>query len=405
MQKSGGAVIHMNTNKAEYLFGEQDIKIAATIPFDERVCDFLDKLSKEIRMDAEAKEYPDILTFAFWIRKANILKLKERYQENSIRLGRGLVFHVAPSNVPINFAYTFVFGLLSGNSNIVKASSKYFAQTEILCRIMRKITAAEEHQWIEEQNAVVLYERENTELTEYYSGLCDVRIIWGGDRTIQEIRKLPLQSRSTEITFADRYSLGIVSAEAILAADSKELQKLAERFYNDTYLMDQNACSTPHLICWLGEKTQVEKASKIFWEMIYQRACLYPIEAIKASEKYTLACEAAAKGYLSDLKRYENFLYVARIEKLPEDISFLRGKFGLFFEYYLDSLENLSNCITKKVQTCAVYGVEKKEIATWISKSGILGIDRVVPFGSTLDIGLIWDGYDVIRMLSRCIWI
>lgn len=405
MLKSGGAVIPMSINNVEYLFGKQNIKIATRIPFDENICDFLDEFSKEIRMDVEAKQYPDILTFAFWIRKANILKLKEQYKENQFRLGKGLVFHIAPSNVPINFAYTFVFGLLSGNSNVVKASSKYFKQTEILCRIMRTISLIEKYQWVEEQNAIVLYERELMELTEYYSKECDVRIIWGGDKTIQEIRKASLQPRSTEITFSDRYSFGIVSAEAILATDVSGLQKLANAFYNDTYLMDQNACSSPHCIFWLGEKSQIEKASKIFWESIYQQAKNYLMEEIKVSEKYTIACEVSAKGYLSSIKKYDNLLYVAKLKKIPNDISDLRGRFGLFFEYNIDSIDELVDCISKKVQTCAVYGVERKKIATWIKDNGIVGIDRIVPFGDTLDIGLIWDGYDVIRSLSRCVTI
>ena len=30
--------------------------------------------------------------------------------------------------------------------------------------------------------------------------------------------------------------------------------KITKKFYNDTYLVDQNACSSPHLILWLGKQ-------------------------------------------------------------------------------------------------------------------------------------------------------
>ena len=370
-------------------------------PFAPQVCDFLDALSKELREDEEAGLYSDIMTFAFWIRRSNLMKMKDAYREE-LRIGKGLVFHIAPSNVPINFAYTFVFGLLSGNANVVKASSKNFPQTEVICRVMRQLALREEYRWVFEQNAIVVYGRECVELTEQFSWQCDIRIIWGGDVTIQEVRKAPLLPRSTEITFADRYSFGIISANAILEIDEQALAKVAERFYNDTYLMDQNACSTPHLICWCGDEACVEKASNRFWKQVYEIVKLrYSLEDIKVSEKYTIFCEMAAEGQVIKLKKFENYLYVGTIPKLPEDISNLRGKFGSFYEYHLKDFEELSDCINAKVQTCAIYGMGKEYIAEWLQRKHLCGIDRIVPIGKTLDIGLVWDGYDIIRTLSR----
>ena len=44
------------------------------------------------------------------------------------------------------------------------------------------------------------YEKFTKEISEK----CNARIIWGGDKTIQEIRKYPLSVRSFDITFAAR---------------------------------------------------------------------------------------------------------------------------------------------------------------------------------------------------------
>ncbi len=402
MQKLGGAAIRMKRGEAEYLFGEKEIQVIPMIPFEDQVCEFLDRLSKALREDLEVKQYPDIMTFAFWIRKANILKLKALYQKKEVRVGKGLIFHIAPSNVPINFAYTFVFGLLSGNSNIVKVSSKRFIQTDLICKVMNQLIL-EGFDWVAKRNAIVLYRQEEVELTREFSYACDGRVIWGGDQTIAEIRKAPLQPRSVEITFADRYSFGIISAKAILDASDKERVILAKNFYNDTYLMDQNACSTPHLICWMGTEEEVEVAKELFWKEVYQKSKSYPLEEIKASEKYTIFCEMAANGVLSSWKRYDNFLYVGQLLELPKDICRLRGKFGLFYEYHLKDWKELSGHLGKKVQTCAIYGIESSEVSEWIVESHSMGVDRIVPFGKTLDMGLIWDGYDIIYTFSRCI--
>ena len=78
--------------------------------------------------DGLSEKYPDIKTLAFWCRKKNILNLQKKLQTDEPRLGLGLIFHITPSNIPTNFAYSLIFGLLTGNSNIVKIPSKKFEQ-------------------------------------------------------------------------------------------------------------------------------------------------------------------------------------------------------------------------------------------------------------------------------------
>ena len=72
--------------------------------------------------------------------------------------------------------------------------------------------------------------------------MCNSRLIWGGNDSINNIRKFTLKERSLDIAFADRYSFCVIEADAVLRTEEQELIKLAEKFYNDTYLMDQNAC-------------------------------------------------------------------------------------------------------------------------------------------------------------------
>ena len=87
----------------------------------------------------ENLSFQDLVAFAFWIRKKNILKLSDHYVLKDRMVGYGLALHISPSNVPMNFAYSLVFGLLSGNNNILRLPSKKFNQTNILCNIIKKI--------------------------------------------------------------------------------------------------------------------------------------------------------------------------------------------------------------------------------------------------------------------------
>ena len=78
----------------------------------------------------------------------------------------------------------------------------------------------------------------------------------------------------------------------------------------------------------------------------------------------------------------------------------LRGKYGMFFECGIKSLNDISNSITEKSQTMIYYGIDENILRDFITKSCLKGIDRIVPFGNALDIGVLWDGYDIIRSLS-----
>lgn len=396
--------------KVEVLCGRDSVVKVPLCPYHDRICEFLDAWSKELRKDAEAKKYADLQTFAFWIRKSNIQKRKEEYDKRNrgrILLGRGIVFHIAPSNVPVNCLYTYVFGLLAGNSNIVRVPSKQFPQVDCACRVLQGILGSEKYQPIRERTMFVRYERDDA-ITAEYTAMCNSRVIWGGDQTIHEVRKAILPPRSNEITFADRYSFGVISLKALQESDTVSLNRLAMDFYNDTYLMDQNACSAPHMILWKREKEMTDEAAEEsqskFWGAVAEAAGKYDLEDMKSSEKYSLLCNSLIDfDGISACQRYENLLYVCTLDALPEEITSYRGKYGLFFQMQVEGWNWLERMSDEKIQTCAYFGIEKECIRQQIVEKGITGIDRIVPFGKTLDIDMLWDGYDLIEQLSRVI--
>jgi hypothetical protein len=392
----------MDNSKVVYLAGKQLKSVKPRVPFDETVCDFLEELSKALLHDKECKTYSDLVSFAFWIRKAGIEQQKKYWENDLRRLGRGCAFHIAPSNVPINAGFTFVFGLLAGNNNIVRVSTKNFRQVALLAEKIQELFSQEKYRELGEENAIVSYEHDK-EVTDAFSRVADVRIIWGGDQTIEEIRKSPLKVSGKEIVFSDRYSFGILDASYILRLSEPEICQLAKDFYNDTYLMDQNACSAPHMLLWRTEGNgQTKKAQERFWDAVAKEAVRYELEDIKVSDKYTLACKTGALGEIKGhLKQYENLLYVVDVERLPAHGVMPRGSYGLFYQCNISDWKEIVPWVHEKMQTVAVAGVEPEEIRQVVYQNRLTGIDRVVPFGKTLDIGLIWDGYDLIREMSR----
>ena len=125
--------------KMELLVGKKLPIRLSLEPFNELVCDFLNDLSNELLKFKELKKYSDIATYAFYSRKNNLLKIKDYLRDNFIRKGKGVILHISPSNVPINFAYSFLFSIISGNSNIVRVPSRNFKQIEIICNHINKV--------------------------------------------------------------------------------------------------------------------------------------------------------------------------------------------------------------------------------------------------------------------------
>ncbi len=391
-------------NKITYLTGSVDVvealsSVAAKVPFDDAIVEFLNDTSRIIMTKRAAKQYSDVITFAFWIRKASILKLKERFISNSeaLRMGKGIVFHVAPSNVPVNFAYSMVSGLLTGNANIVRVPSKEFEQVSILADAFNE--ALDNHPDLKPYIVLVRYGHDK-EINDAFSSIADMRIVWGGDETISELRKSPLPPRSGEITFADRYSFAIINSDSYLALPDKK--RVAEDFYNDTYFSDQNACTSPRLIVWTGNS--IDTAQKDFWEQLHaytkKKYVLQPIQAVdKLTSSYLIA--AAVPGS-KIINHKDNLMIRIEVPFVSASLMDYRDNSGFFLEYNCQDVWELKDlCNDLRCQTVAYIG--DGNVLLPLIQSGLRGIDRVVPVGKTMDFDLLWDGYDIPTILTRTV--
>ena len=324
-----------------------------------------------------------------------------KYSNLKNRLGRGLVFHIAPSNVPLNFGYTFIFGLLSGNANIIKIPSKYFPQNEILIYLINHLFKKEKYQELKKTNAFLQYPQKNS-ITKYLSSACDVRIIWGGDSTIEKIRSFPIPVRSMDLSFADRVSVCLIDSDQLKIQNESSLDRLIKSFFNDTFIMDQNACSSPKLILWRGKSKNVRIKNR-FWKKLSDfTKNKIELDFFIANRKYLKFCETILQlKNIIKFQSYDNFISRLSLESLPKDIDKYFGNSGFFFEYDIKNLNDINHILNPKYQTMTYFGVEKETIVSFIEKLNVNAFDRVVPLGSALEIELTWDGYDMIRSLTR----
>ena len=71
-------------------------------------------------------------------------------------------------------------------------------------------------------------------------------------------------------------------------------------------------------------------------------------------------------------------------------------------EYITEKLEDILPICTSRCQTISFLGEHlENDLRELVKKYCPSGVDRSVPMGKTLNFSLIWDGYDLIREMSR----
>jgi hypothetical protein len=252
---------------------------------------------------------------------------------------------------------------------------------------------------------LVRYERSKS-INDYLSSVCDVRVIWGGDATISAIRDSSIPPRSSDVTFADRFSLAVIDSDEFIKNSAEEgfVSSFVSDFYNDTYLTDQNACTSPRLIVWLGDKKA--EAKQIFWCNLHDFAqTKYAIQPIQSVDKLTNLYLSSAENYECGLNiesGEDNLVFRVSVDKADPALMKYRGCSGFFYEYDCKDITELSDfCNDIHCQTLALYGDESMIMP--LVEMGIKGVDRISKIGHTLDFDLIWDGYNLVERFTRII--
>ncbi len=392
----------MFDEKHKIVFGNKSPKVVRDVPFSEKNLDFLSDLSKFIFKKKTLIKYPEIISFAYWCRRANLMRMKSNHNSNEIRFGKGLVFHIVPSNVPINFAYSFAFGLLAGNSNIIRMSSRKAKSTKVLCDLIKILLKKKKYKNLYNSNCILSYEKE-TNITDLLSCISDVRMIWGGDKTIKKIKSLPSKSSSVDISFPDKYSISIIDLNKI---NKKNIINLVNNFFNDSFVMDQNACSSPHMIIWINKNIKNIRKVDLFWRSLLKIVnTKYTFSDDMIYKKITRNYENIVNlnETIKSSKNYGEKINVTTLKKITKNIDKIRGIFGSFYQYYSKNFNCLKNIKSEKLQTISYFGMSKNQVKDIIYKYNLNQISRVVPIGKSLDLNLIWDGYDLIESMTNTI--
>jgi hypothetical protein len=376
-------------------------------PFHESVVEASVDFSQRIFRDAEARGRPELLALAYWMRKAEVNRLSAQFRalqlDHRTLTPRGIVFHLPPRNVDTIFVYSWFLAALTGNRNVVRLSPQRSESTSILLRLLRE-TLASAAEPARSGTTIVSYHHE-AEPTEMFSALCDVRVIWGGDQTVEIIRRSPLAPHAKEITFPDRYSLSAIRASTYADLSEEKRDYLADQFFNDSFWFDQLACSSPRLVVWCGSGSETHAASADFFPRV--AGCVerrrYDLPAAVSMQKLRYTCSAVLNSPVEECRRYKGLTVLSLASLAGFQRSHPGG--GLFVEAHLESLLDLAPFLDRRDQTLTWFGFTPDELHALVRRLNGRAIDRVVPIGQALQFHRFWDGYDLLQEFCRCVYI
>jgi hypothetical protein len=374
-------------------------------PFSPATVNFCAAFSAALQRDAEARLFPELKVLAFHLRRAAVAELQRQFEcldsGDCILVPRGLVFHIPPANVDTIFIYSWVLAALTGNSNIIRLSSRESPQTSILLRIFGETARATRSDELLSTTLFLRYGHDRS-VTAAISSETDLRVIWGGDHSVNDIRSVPLPPHAREVTFPDRSAMSAIRATAYLEAHAPERADLASRFYNDTYWFDQAGCSSPRLLVWVGRPEACAAASQSFMAELEAQIELreYRLSTGAFLRKLTFAYDAVANGGISSYNSPSNELCVLSLENLKMFRRDHPGG-GLLFECLTGALSDLVEIIERRDQTLTYFGFAREELTAFARSLNGRGLDRMVPIGEALNFHRYWDGYDLLQEMTR----
>jgi hypothetical protein len=384
---------------------------------DPRIGDFLAAFARRLLAPSLARRFPELGSLGFFLRRNEIVRAVARMQAapdgapgggpegqgagNVYVFPRGLVFHVPPANVDTIFVYSWALSALAGNANVVRISARSTGGAASAVLDALNETLGDADPVVAQTQRMVTYGHDDA-VTAALSAACDLRVIWGGDRAVTEIRRHPLSPAARDLTFPDRASFAALSVAGWQRSSTSERRTAVEAFANDAYWFDQAACASPRALFLVGSTVDAEPVREEFLSgvaaVVQERS--WGVDAAMAVEKRVSTYGVAAEGAASRIAFTGNA--VATLDLVsPADVPRRWLGAGTFPIAVIPSLVDLVPIVTRKDQTFSHFGFAREELAEFALALGGRGIDRIVPFGSALTFSASWDGYDLTREFTR----
>jgi acyl-CoA reductase LuxC len=373
-------------------------------PFAPARIDTLARLSAALLADPLLRHDPASVSVAYWLRRAQVARLAEEHGRRAgtepgvLRVPVGRVLHLAPANVDTLFVYSWALAYLCGNASVVRLSRESGVVVDALLRVIDSVAADDRE--LRMSNRFVTYGHDDA-ITTALSAWCAHRVVWGGDETVAAIRSLPLPPHASERVFGNKYSFAVIDAGRYRAAPEDERARVASGFFNDLFWFDQMACSSPHVIFWVGAPDAAQSAARDFEHALQaeaERRRFQPPVASAVSRR-TYAFGMAASADVRVVLEHPGFVAVDVHDRAALDKDVCGG--GLFRHVTVSRLSEILAFVDEGDQTLTHWGLDGAALRDFAAGAGARGLDRLVPVGQALAFDVVWDGFHLVDDMLR----
>jgi hypothetical protein len=373
-------------------------------PFAEARIETLARLSAALLADPVLRRDPASVSVAYWLRRAQVVRLVEEQKRRAaaesgvLRVPVGRVLHLAPSNVDTLFIYSWALAYLCGNVSVVRVSQEQGVVVQALLRVIDSLSAEDAE--LRDSNRFVTYGHED-DITTALSAWCAHRVIWGGDEAVAAIRPLPLPSHASERVFGNKYSFAVIDAARYRQSAEELRASVASGFFNDLFWFDQMACSSPHVVFWIGAVDEAESAAREFEHALQGEVTRRGFEPSVSSavHRRTYAFGLAASTDVRVVLEHPGFVSVHLRDLDLLDKEVCGG--GLVRHVPVSSVAAVLPFIDEGDQTLTHWGLEDAALHELALGAGTRGLDRLVPVGEALAFDVVWDGFHLIDDVLR----
>lgn len=358
---------------------------------------FLADLSKEL---LNVENFPNLSSFAFWIRKAKqkqILKSLEMIAqaEGERRVPVGRIFQIAPNNVDSLFLYVWALALLSGNKVVTKLGSQESGeqgQALELIEIVRKRNGLSSGIW--------RFFRSNHEdqLIDDEMAASDLVVAWGSDETIRAITSRASEAGSPVLSFPHRISAICLNGDMWAKQDEKQRASSIASLSKDIKAFDQGACTSPKALVIVAADDETFFSLR---QAIEAQEVLFDSDASAIQKLQTLVNFSATSNLESnpDPGRIGFLAPVLGFTKISE-INEAYCRSGVIPIIRCTEPRQIANVLDRPLQTISHFGFDQNSL-----DANILGsnqeILRTCPVGRAHNFHWIWEGVNLLTRFTR----
>ncbi len=344
----------------------------------------------------DSKQYPEIVSLAFWFRHAHLKQVLGESKGDFSQKNVNRVFHIAPANVDTVFMYSLLLSVLCGNKNIVRISQRSGDVTKLLVAYLRQYMKSAEGALLASLVSVIEYDAQYQDITEQLSHWCGLRGVWGGDSAIASISDIA--PKTPQISFPDRYSVAVLQLD-----DTSNIVSVASAFLADVLPFTQQACSSPKALYWLNTSHIHQEK---FWHQVnlLLASSIHQFELSHKVEQHVLLQRLIGNFGMMIIdetgKKIANFAQLVnvgviarcKVKTLTSSVLAAHTGFGLVIEKDIVSVDEIA--CSSKLQT-----ITHRTLSDWQNPNG--QFKRVVPIGKALEFSPVWDGVDLLQSFSQ----